>query len=293
MISNAEFYIAENGEQKGPFSLPDLKEMAILKSTLIWKEGYENWVEAETIPELNSIIKRVPPPLPKIAQQIKEEEKTLNVNLAFFKKKPVDKLNNEARLLKEKNKVKTAKEIKIASKILGWGLLFALLFYSIAALMVKDGFLALKYKFELKNCNYNCREVHFDIVGLGKMNNTLVTYEVSHPTTQTEKDITSGVYFLPDLIKYYSKQYNLEPESIIEHEERTSTEVDNWYTYLKIARFDETIDETIDNAFGNKTVVETILFYLISSFLVIIGRYIYFASKKTEQWIDTYSKKEL
>lgn len=33
MIRNAGFYIAENGEQKGPFSIPELKEVAILIST--------------------------------------------------------------------------------------------------------------------------------------------------------------------------------------------------------------------------------------------------------------------
>ena len=286
-----EFFIAENNEPKGPFSLAELKEMGISKSTLIWIEGYENWVEAETIEDLKPLFKKNPPPLLQNAKELREEHKTINVNVAFGKKLSFNKINKERELLIEKWKVKTAKEIKVAFKILKWGLVLAILFYAINSLIIKGGFGALKYKSELKNCDSNCKDVHYDIISLGKKNNTLVTYNVSYPTTQTEKNMTEGVYWKPDLINYYSSQYNLEPESIIEYQHKTSVAVEYWYTYLEIARFDITIDKTIDNAFGETTFEEAILFYLIVTFLAIVARYIFFASIKSMQWIDKHSKK--
>ena len=59
-----EFYIAVDGQQKGAFSLEDLKHQSLLPDTLIWKEGWDNWQKvkdaAQTIPEIGSIINGQP-----------------------------------------------------------------------------------------------------------------------------------------------------------------------------------------------------------------------------------------
>ena len=38
-----EYYIAVDGQQKGAFSLKDLKREIVLPDTLMWKEGWDNW----------------------------------------------------------------------------------------------------------------------------------------------------------------------------------------------------------------------------------------------------------
>lgn len=67
------FYIAVDGQKKGPFTLDDLKSQNIQKDALIWTEGLDNWTKAEHIPLLKEVILATPPPLPnteKTTQQV-------------------------------------------------------------------------------------------------------------------------------------------------------------------------------------------------------------------------------
>ncbi len=57
------YWIIVNGQQQGPFSIEALKGMAITPSTQVWTEGMPNWVSANTVPELASVISTTPPPL--------------------------------------------------------------------------------------------------------------------------------------------------------------------------------------------------------------------------------------
>jgi hypothetical protein len=51
-----EYYIAQNDEKKGPFSLKDLKHETVLPETLIWKEGWPEWKQAkDAVQEVPSI----------------------------------------------------------------------------------------------------------------------------------------------------------------------------------------------------------------------------------------------
>jgi len=59
------YYYAKNNKKFGPVSIEELKTVGITKSTLIWTEGYPDWVEAEKITELEDVLKAIPPPLPK------------------------------------------------------------------------------------------------------------------------------------------------------------------------------------------------------------------------------------
>ena len=65
----AGFYVALNGTQAGPFDSAalqaKLRDGALTRSTMVWKQGMASWVAAETVPELQALFAAVPPPLPK------------------------------------------------------------------------------------------------------------------------------------------------------------------------------------------------------------------------------------
>ncbi len=62
------FFAVVNGQQAGPYDLQTLKQMAmqnqINKDTLVWREGMANWTAAGQVPEVNSVLGSVPPPIP-------------------------------------------------------------------------------------------------------------------------------------------------------------------------------------------------------------------------------------
>ncbi len=64
----AQFYIGEGGQQKGPFDLNTLTNMvqnqAVSKDTLVWKQGMPAWAAAGQVQELQQIFGAAPPPLP-------------------------------------------------------------------------------------------------------------------------------------------------------------------------------------------------------------------------------------
>ena len=62
------FYIDENNEQAGPLTIEDLQNV-ITSKTLVWKKGQADWLKAEDVPELKSIVKvEAPPPIPQPVQ---------------------------------------------------------------------------------------------------------------------------------------------------------------------------------------------------------------------------------
>lgn len=63
-----QFYIANNGQQQGPFNLQQLSQLIAQKTinpeTLVWKNGMPNWTAAKTVPELVQLFNATPPPPP-------------------------------------------------------------------------------------------------------------------------------------------------------------------------------------------------------------------------------------
>lgn len=50
------WYILINEQKEGPYSLLDLRrDERITPDTLVWKEGFKNWVPIRTVPELKVI----------------------------------------------------------------------------------------------------------------------------------------------------------------------------------------------------------------------------------------------
>lgn len=60
-----EYFIIENGQQAGPFSLEQLIQKGITPETLVWTQGMEDWTPAWKIEEL----KRNIPPTYQVPQQ--------------------------------------------------------------------------------------------------------------------------------------------------------------------------------------------------------------------------------
>lgn len=63
-----QYFLAINGVQEGPFLIDQLKDEVrsgkLVSSTLVWKAGLENWIEAREIDELTSLFNAGPPPIP-------------------------------------------------------------------------------------------------------------------------------------------------------------------------------------------------------------------------------------
>ena len=67
-------YFIHNGtESSGPFSMLELKNKAILKTTPVWCEGMQDWKYAADVLELQSLFIVVPPPIHAFKPLIEEE----------------------------------------------------------------------------------------------------------------------------------------------------------------------------------------------------------------------------
>lgn len=58
------YFIHDGVRQLGPFTIEQLKEKGITKTTPVWKEGITDWVEASSLLELQSMIFQSPPAFP-------------------------------------------------------------------------------------------------------------------------------------------------------------------------------------------------------------------------------------
>ena len=148
-----EYYIAQNNKQKGPFSLEELKELKVLPTTLIWKEGMSDWIEAINVEELETLFKSTPPALPKKkGEKNIPQNKTLDVNLKVKKreskpKSAVDKITIQRR------KTVIAKKIKLVGRIFLYSIIIGLISYpffarkGFEALYLKKKYVVAKYDF--------------------------------------------------------------------------------------------------------------------------------------------------
>jgi len=61
-----EFYYLEGKEQKGPFTVDQLKTLRLMPDTLVWTDEFDNWKSAKDVEELKGILRKMPPPPPII-----------------------------------------------------------------------------------------------------------------------------------------------------------------------------------------------------------------------------------
>ena len=68
-LPGAAFYLSDDGKPVGPYDLNTLaaqvQQGALTRATLVWRQGMPAWAAAETIPELQSLLRATPPPLPQ------------------------------------------------------------------------------------------------------------------------------------------------------------------------------------------------------------------------------------
>jgi hypothetical protein len=57
------YFIVQQGEQKGPFTLEQLKTMPLTRETKIWYQGLDGWKMIAEIPELSELEAMLPPPV--------------------------------------------------------------------------------------------------------------------------------------------------------------------------------------------------------------------------------------
>ncbi len=65
----AQYYIAMNGQQMGPYGLEQIRQMIasgqVNNNTYIWKQGMANWLPASSVPEIAALFgQQTPPPPP-------------------------------------------------------------------------------------------------------------------------------------------------------------------------------------------------------------------------------------
>jgi hypothetical protein len=57
------YFIHDGQQQLGPYTISELSEKNIKSDTPIWTEELDDWTAAGELPEFNSLLKKVPPPL--------------------------------------------------------------------------------------------------------------------------------------------------------------------------------------------------------------------------------------
>jgi hypothetical protein len=50
------FYLLVNNEKEGPYSLEELRQKGVTENSLVWREGYDAWTPAWSVPELREIL---------------------------------------------------------------------------------------------------------------------------------------------------------------------------------------------------------------------------------------------
>lgn len=68
-IPGVSYFVAVNGQQQGPFALNAIQEMIsqgrFTRDTLVWKQGFADWIKATDADDLKGLFGAAPPPLPK------------------------------------------------------------------------------------------------------------------------------------------------------------------------------------------------------------------------------------
>ena len=66
---STQYFLAENGQQTGPFNIQQLQQLVLngqlLRNSFVWKQGMQNWEEAGKLLDLQNLFGAVPPPPPQ------------------------------------------------------------------------------------------------------------------------------------------------------------------------------------------------------------------------------------
>lgn len=69
-IPVSSYYLAINGNQQGPYTAEQIKQMitthSVASDTLAWKEGMSSWANLSSFSEFSAFFRQVPPPIPTL-----------------------------------------------------------------------------------------------------------------------------------------------------------------------------------------------------------------------------------
>ena len=65
-----QYWIATDGQKKGPMSLDEVKSRKLTRKTLVWYPGLAQWTHADQIPELRTLFDYLPPELPEEGEDV-------------------------------------------------------------------------------------------------------------------------------------------------------------------------------------------------------------------------------
>ena len=75
-----EYYYLDEKEQKGPYTIDQLKTVGLKPDTLVWSDGFENCKPIKDVEELKGLLKRTPPPPPIIDNSLSSTSHTYTEN---------------------------------------------------------------------------------------------------------------------------------------------------------------------------------------------------------------------
>jgi hypothetical protein len=132
-----KYFIIIDEERKGPYSIEELKHFDLSKDTLVWRNDFDDWIEAYKVEELKELISQTPPPIPN---KVKSPVSNINLNLGFQRPKA-----SGLKLTLEKGKVLFSKELILNLKYAFRSALASIVFVLIAGLIY---FLFLSFKLD-------------------------------------------------------------------------------------------------------------------------------------------------
>lgn len=257
-----KYYIVINNEQKGPFTIDELKEQNIELSTLVWNEGMENWEEAKNVAELRNIIRISPPPIPKIS------DVTYKVEAEIKSKKE--------KLIKPETEIVVAKEIKTAYRLALYSLISIILTFPIF-FNIEGGFKLLKTKKNLPDCH----KVESDL--REKLQSSQV-YD-----SEFRDYVYDRIKYKEDIRKLLNSSSFWEKFSKIDSVAKANPIILSGYAtkkYMECKEHAERVQSRVYECCFD-ALIKSLIASPIIAILLIIGRYVF----KGVKWVDKTSKK--
>jgi len=85
-VMEKKYFLNKDGKQSEPFSITQLKEEYITADTMIWTDGFEDWMKASECPEVSPLISKQPPVIKKPQLKPEYEAKTDSKgNVLYYK----------------------------------------------------------------------------------------------------------------------------------------------------------------------------------------------------------------
>jgi len=93
---DTKYFLNKNGNQSEPFTIEQLKNEYITADTMIWAEGFEDWIKASECPEIAPLISQQPPVINKPQQQPELEAKTDSKgNVLYYREVKTEKTSTD------------------------------------------------------------------------------------------------------------------------------------------------------------------------------------------------------